>query len=375
MSACSSNRWRTGRWLILAALSICLTSELALAKTVERVKRVSVGSRGVVIEREVDRDSLDSDSLDSSGTFHTRIGRRHGWIEVDDDHDALVRVFSDAHVPAGETVTGDVVAVFGSVEVEGKVDGDVVAVLGSVHLSPGASVGGDAVSIGGVLDQQDGADVGGETVSVGFMPSRWGVPAVSLTLSAVLAGWLAAMVTGWLLVTLFPVRTVRVATIATRRTSASLLVGLLSIPMFVAALFLLFVTVVGIPLALLLPPAYFLLCFAGQLAATYVLGCKLTGRRLGTGGLMMPVFAGTLLMAGLFALGAAMFVIPGIARPMALFLVALAGLMVMGLTSIGTGAFLLSKLGAEPREVTWSPGPLAPPAPSPDLAPPPTAPA
>jgi hypothetical protein len=190
----------------------------------------------------------------------------------------------------------------------------------------------------------------------------------------VLAGWLAAMVTGWLLVTLFPVRTVRVATMASRRTSASLLVGLLSIPMFVAALFLLVVTVVGIPLAILLPPAYVLLGFAGQLAATYVLGCKLTGRRLGTGGLMMPIFAGTSLMAAMFGLGAAMFVAPGIARPMALFLVALAACMVLGLTAIGTGAFLLSKLGAEPREVNWSPGPLAPPAPSsPGLAPPPTA--
>jgi hypothetical protein len=124
----------------------------------------------------------------------------------------------------------------------------------------------------------------------------------------------------------------------------------------------------------LLPPAYVLLGFAGQLAATYVLGCKLTGRRLGTGGLMMPIFAGTSLMAAMFGLGAAMFVAPGIARPMALFLVALAACMVLGLTAIGTGAFLLSKLGAEPREVNWSPGPLAPPAPSsPGLAPPPTA--
>jgi hypothetical protein len=288
---------RVMAWLVAGGLAICLGSQVALARTVERVKRVSVSSHGVVIEREGE-----ADSLDSSYTFRARLGRHHGWINVDDDHDALVRVFSDAHVEAGETVSGDVVAVFGSVDVEGKVQGDVVAVLGSVHLHPGASVGGDAVSIGGVLDQAEGADVGGETVSVGFMPSRWGVPAVSLTLSAVLAGWLAAMVTGWLLVTLFPVRTVRVATMASRRTSASLLVGLLSIPMFVAALFLLIVTVVGIPLAILLPPAYFVLCFAGQLAATYVLGCKLTGRRLGTGGLMMPIFAGTLLMAALFGL-------------------------------------------------------------------------
>jgi hypothetical protein len=285
-----------------------------------------------------------------------------------------LRVFEDAHVPEGTTVPGDVVAVFGSVDVEGKVDGDVVAVFGSVHLHPGSSVGGDAVSIGGVLDQAEGVDVGGERVSVGFMPSSWGIPAVSLTLSAVIAGWLAAMVTGWLLVTLFPVRTVRVATTASRRTFASLMLGVFSLPLLIAAVFLLFVTVVGVPIAILLPPAYFLLCFAGQLAATYVLGCKLTGRRLGSGGLMLPILAGTLLVAAFFALGAALFVMPGISRPLGLFSVVLGGLLVIGLTSIGTGAFLLSKLGTLPRDVNWNPAPLAPPAPNPGLAPP-TAPA
>jgi hypothetical protein len=53
---------------------------------------------------------------------------------------------------------------------------------------------------------------------------------------------------------------------------------------------------------------------------------------------------------------------------MALFSVVLGRLMVLGLTAIGAGAFLLSKLGAEPREVSWNPGPLSPPATS--LAPP-----
>ena len=357
----------------LFALGLVLTAGAAVghASTKDtQVKRVTVGPSGVVVER-----GASTDTIEGGRTYRTRVRsyRHGGWIQVDDEGDALVRVFSDAHVPAGETVSGDVVAVFGSVDVEGKVEGDVVAVFGSVHLHPGSSVAGDAVSIGGVLDQAEGVDVGGETVSVGFMPQTWGIPAVSLTLSAVMAGWLAAIVTGWLLVTLFPVRTVRVATMASRRTFASLLLGMASFPLFIAALFLLFVTMVGIPIAILLPPAYCLLSFAGQLAATYVLGCKLTGRRLGAGGLMLPMLAGTLLVAAFFAMGAMLFVVPGIARPLGLFSVLLGGLLVLGLTTIGTGAFLLSKLGMEPRDVVWSPGPLMPPAPSPGLAPPPTA--
>jgi hypothetical protein len=164
---------------------------------------------------------------------------------------------------------------------------------------------------------------------------------------------------------------VRVAAVASRRTAASLLLGLVSVPLFVAAVFLLFVTVVGIPLAVLLPPAYLVLCFAGQLAATYVLGCKLTSRRPGSGGLMVPLLAGTLLVALFYLTGALMFVLPGIARPVALFALLLGCLMVAGLTAIGTGAFMLSKLGSEPRDVDWSPAAAMAPPPGADLAPPP----
>lgn len=336
----------------------------------QQVKRVTIGSHGIVIERENRSDTLDVKDRHVHSRVHSH---RHGWIEVDDEGDAIVRVFDDAFVPAGERVAGDVVAVFGSVDVEGHVEGDVVAVLGSVRLKPGSAVDGEVVAIGGVLEQAEGVQVGGETVSVGFMPVSWGIPAISLTLSAILAGWLAAIFLGWLLAMLFPDRTVRVATMASRRTAASLLLGMLSLPLCIAGVFLLFVTVVGIPLAILLPPAYALLCFAGQMAATYVLGCKITGRPLGSGGLMVPIAAGTLLVAALFAGGALLFMMPGLARPLALFSVLLGALIVVGLTAIGTGAFLLSKLGAEPRGAGLHPGAAPPPGPAPGFAPPPAA--
>ena len=71
--------------------------------------------------------------------------------------------------------------------------------------------------------------------------------------------------------------------------------------------------------------------------------------------MMMPILAGTVLVAAFFVIGALLFVAPGIARPLALFAVMLGGLLVMGLTAIGTGAFLLSKLGAEPHDIDWNP--------------------
>ena len=320
-----------------------------------QVNRIRVGSDGIVIERGGRTDTLETDR-DSDRRSYRRRHRTDGFVHVDGGGDAVVRVFADIDIPAGERVNGDVVAVFGSVTVAGQVEGDVVAVMGSVTLKPGSTVGGDAVSVGGIVDQAEGVEVRGETVSVGFVPVSWGIPALSFTLSTIVAGWLAAMFLGWLFALLFPTRLLRVATTASKRTAASLLIGMVSLPLVISAIGLLFVTVVGIPLAVLLPPTYLLLAFAGQMAATYVLGCKLTGRRLGGGGgMMIPILAGTVLVAAFFVVGALLFVAPGIARPLALFAVMLGGLLVMGLTAIGTGAFLISKLGAEPHDIDWNP--------------------
>ena len=117
-----------------------------------------------------------------------------------------------------------------------------------------------------------------QSVSLSFFPVPWGVPAVPVLLGAVFMGWLVTLFAGWVFVGLFPQRLVRVATTASQRTVASFFVGLASIPGFFLLLVLLFVTVIGIPLACLLPIAYTVLQYAGQIAATYVLGCRLTNR-------------------------------------------------------------------------------------------------
>jgi ABC-type Na+ efflux pump permease subunit len=126
--------------------------------------------------------------------------------------------------------------------------------------------------------------------------------------------------------------------------------GLISIPLVAIAAFLLLVTVIGIPIALVLPIAYVLMVWCGQIAATYVLGAKILRRRLGEGGLLAPIVAGTLFIA-LFFLAAVLASQPdGFARTIALFLWVLGGFLVFALSSIGSGAMLLSRFGSEPRE-------------------------
>jgi hypothetical protein len=98
------------------------------------------------------------------------------WSDLDDfdfddyddcDRDAIVHFGSDIYVEKGEHVEGDVVAIGGSVYIEGEVDGDVVAVGGSVTLGRRAEVDGDVVAVAGDLELHRGCEIDGDAVSVG----------------------------------------------------------------------------------------------------------------------------------------------------------------------------------------------------------------
>jgi len=145
--------------------------------------------------------------------------------------------------------------------------------------------------------------------------------------------------------------TSRIAVTASRRTAASLALGVGSGPLCFMTGLLLLVTVVGIPIALFLPLAYLAMIYSGQLAATYVLGCKLTRKRLGEGNPMGPLMAGSLLVASVFGFGAIRWETPGIVRTFALFFLLVGVLLLVGLSTIGTGAFLLSRAGSRPRDL------------------------
>ena len=354
---------------ILACLALGLAgvapdASAAAADSGNRVTRVRVSDRGIVVNGELVRDSVRYGSGDWSDRdrrrerIRERIRERvrarvHGdGFDIHDSGTGIVRIWSDAYVPAGEVVDGEVVAVFGSVTVEGTVNREVVAVMGSVHLMPGARVDGDVVSIGGTIDQAPGATIKGESVQLGFLPFTFGLPARSVILFAIATGWLVSMFTGWIFALLFPAGMLRVATVVERRPAASFFLGMLSVPGFFVALILLCITVVGIPLAVLLPMIYMLIGYAGQLAATAVLGARITRRSLADG-VMAPLLVGTMFVAALLGVGAMMLVGGGAAQPVSLFLLVSGGLLILGLGALGTGAFLLSRFGTRPRDVVW----------------------
>ena len=87
----------------------------------------------------------------------------------------------------------DVVAVGGSVAIEGTVKGDVVAVGGGVHLDESASIAGDVVTVGGGLSRNPNASVKGDVTTQSGPMVFLGlvfVPLIPLVLIVALIVWL-----------------------------------------------------------------------------------------------------------------------------------------------------------------------------------------
>ena len=88
---------------------------------------------------------------------------------------------------------GDVVAVGGSVFVEGTVKGDVVAVGGNGKFGENAKVGGDVVMVGGHIIRDPGAQITGDvsTQSAPYiLPMLILIPLLPVILIVALIWWL-----------------------------------------------------------------------------------------------------------------------------------------------------------------------------------------
>jgi hypothetical protein len=185
-----------------------------------------------------------------------------------------VRIFGDVVVERDEEVTGQVVAVLGSVRVDGTVGDQVVAVLGSVELGPEAVVGGDIVSVGGRVRRAPSAQTrrGVTEISLADPEFRvhvapwlggWGPfpPFVSFGAVPRLIG------TGFRLLLLMLLAGIvlvvgrravesaadRVTDSPLKTTVVGLVAEILIVPALVLTAVLMAVSIVGIPLLLLLP--------------------------------------------------------------------------------------------------------------------------
>ena len=204
----------------------------------------------------------------------------------DSERGEIVRMGQDVVIEAGEAVE-EVVVIGGDLEVRGQVEGDAVAVGGSVTLGPGAMVGGDAVSVGGSLDIDPGAIVEGDEVEVGGgIGPGLGVglggfgreerresrvkhlgKSILMLLILLFMGWLAAVLAGE--------RLSGLADTMQQDWLRSLAAGVLVLVLWLPAVFLSAITVIGIPVAIFLILAVPLVAFIGYLAGALALGRRI----------------------------------------------------------------------------------------------------
>jgi hypothetical protein len=185
----------------------------------------------------------------------------------------VVRVGGSVTVASDEHVTGDVVAIGGSVDIDGQVDGDVVSVGGSANLGPAADIRGDLVVIGGALNQDPKAKIGGQ-VHIGFddfpFGGDWGHrsawrgwspfagmrPIAQFMGTTVRVGLLMLFAGLVLFIAKTPVEQVadRAAAEPVKSWAVGLLAEVLFVPVFTLTAFILAVSIIGIPVLLLLIP-------------------------------------------------------------------------------------------------------------------------
>jgi hypothetical protein len=276
-----------------------------------------------------------------------------------------VRIFGDVNVSEEESVSGQVVAVIGSVRVDGEVGDQVVAVLGSVNLGPKAVVRGDVISVGGRVNRAPGAQIRGGVTEVAFTdpgipvhvrwPNEWwgpmyvfgGFGAVPRLIGSAFRLLLLVLFAGLALVLARPTvesAAHRLSENPIQATFVGIATQILLVPTLILAAILLAISIIGIPLLLLMPFVVLILlvmALVGFAGAATAVGQWLRGKTgIAAAGGFVDVFLGVLVILLPLLVGRVIGLAGWPVNPLAFLLVA-AGLAVEYLAwTSGFGAVL-----------------------------------
>jgi hypothetical protein len=286
------------------------------------------------------------------------------------EYDARVRLFGDITVEQDEQVNGAVVAIGGSITVDGRVRDNVVAVGGDVKLGPHAEVRGDVTTVGGTIERDPGAIVSGRLNEVGVS-----TPGVHIrpNWDVRWARWPSFTGPGWSVVRLFgtmlrmavfalfaalivlvaPRAVQRVEHAVTSQPWKSALVGLLAqlffIPVLILVIVVLAISIVGIPLLILVPfgvIAFFLAFLLGFTGAACGLARLIWRRRpVPDAGMLTVLGVGLVVIWSFTLLGRIVGLGGGPLMAAAVGLILVGVLIEYAAWTIGLGGALLTRFG------------------------------
>ena len=281
----------------------------------------------------------------------------------------VVKFKDDLEIAANEVVQGDAVVVMGDVLIEGRIEGDLVVVLGDLSLSETAEVDGQIITVLGRLDRAAGAEVGALTVvnpgeallptiftgDAGDWVGFWGWQALFVLL-VFLVLLMVALVSRSRLDRLFLTLTDRPAECL----GLGLIVALVGHLVLLGLGAILFLTVIGIPVAILVILAVALLDLTAVGVASAVVGrriCSSSGWACSN--LWREVLIGMVVLH-LPAVVAALFGMAGVPLVLVATISWLSRAVKFLAFCFGLGALVLGRLGT--REVNVLPPPTLDPA-------------
>jgi hypothetical protein len=294
-------------------------------------------------------------------------------IEIHEDYDGsddIVRFGEHIVIEEDEEVMGDVVAIGGSIDVRGKVMGDVVSVGGSLNVAPTGIIDGDAVSVGGTVNEEEGCEITGDVVSIGgpipqfiFGIPHGRFPAFGLRffgLGMTFVKSLLVVLLVWLTVALFTDRVKVTAQKISESPLASFGMGILIFVLLPVAMVLLCITLIGIPVAILLPLAIAIVSLLGYTAVGLALGSKIVGGPVPNGAPVRAALVGVIILEAIPLFGKLVGLPGGFMSAVSLPIRIIGYTIIVCAVSLGLGAAILTRLGRPPLPV--APAPTAPPA-------------
>lgn len=288
---------------------------------------------------------LQDDQVVAGGTFTLRSGE-----ELDG---SLIIFGGSALVENQAVVEGDVVVLGGIVTIDGLVEGNVVGIGGVVNLNENAFIDGDLTTVAATLNKEPGAEVNGQVITnieapaIRLFPETLNIPTIPefspafrtasytwrvfwFILRTLLWGALAALV-----VVFLPKQTSETSKTIAKQPLLSGGLGLVSVIITPVVLFILLVTCIFSPIALIGGFAFAVAWIFGIIAIGFEIGQRIA--KAFDREWALPV------LAGIGTIGLA-FIVDGI-----YLLVSPAGLLLRGLVGIfGLGAVLLTRFGTRP---------------------------
>ncbi len=175
----------------------------------------------------------------------------------------LVIAGGNATLETGSRVQGDILALGGSLRADGLVEGDILALGGQVYLGENASVKGSVNMLGGSLERMPGSLIEGEesfslpAPMLPGLPDNLAIPEMNLGINPIWKlFWILMRSFLWaalaVLVTLFlPVSTRKVSQVISGQPMIAGGLGCLTIMVAPIILFIIGITIIGIPISLL----------------------------------------------------------------------------------------------------------------------------